>query len=137
MSARYERERTFVARCMPANTRYASQAGRNIWIFTKTTEVGIEFDIAVYYEPDEGGYCARLVSPEIENAWRNPHIGHIFDDGVICLGGASMRSRSRMEDAYAKSCVWAEGIALMLVSKRLGKPTAFPFSLNNDQGEVE
>jgi hypothetical protein len=137
MSARYERERLFVSRNMPANTVYVQRDGRDVWIFTKRTEVGIDFEIALYHDPDEGGYCAQLITPEIETAWCSPHIGHIFTDGVICLGGASMRSRDRMEDAYAKSCVWAEGIALMLVSKRLGKPTAFPFSLNNEQGEVE
>ena len=136
MSARTERERAFVARNMPANTRYVEGGGRDVWFFIKRTEVGIEFEIAVYYDPDEGGYCAQLVSPEIENAWRDPHIGHIFDDGVICLGGDSTRSRSRMEDAYAKSCLWAEGIALMLVAKQTGEPIEFPFSINNKEGEV-
>lgn len=136
MSARYERERVFVSRNMPANTRYVRQDGRDIWIFTKRTEVGIDFDIAVYHDPDEGGYCARLITPELEAAWRNPHIGHLFPDGVICLGGVSMRWRERMDDAYAKSCVWAEGIAAMLVAKQIGQPTPFPFSINNHEGEV-
>lgn len=136
MSSRYERERAFVTRSMPSNTRFVEQGGRSIWIFTKRTEVGVDFDIAIYFEPDEGGYCARLVSPELESAWCNPHIGHIFNDGVICLGGASMRARSKMEDAYSKSCVWAEGIAIMLISKQLGQPSVFPFSTNNVEGEV-
>ncbi len=136
MTTRRERERAAVAEHMPANTRYVRSGGRDVWIFGKRTEVGIDFEIAIYYDPDEAGYCAHLVSPEIEDAWRNPHIGHIFGDGVICLGGASMRSRTKMLDAYAKSCLWAEGIALMLMSKRLGRPTAFPFSVNNTQDEV-
>lgn len=137
MSRRYERERAYVARYMPSNTRFVEQSGRSIWIFTKRTEVDVDFDIAIYFEPDEGGYCARLISPELESAWRHPHVGHIFDDGVICLGDASMRCCSKMEDAFSRSCLWAEGIAIMLVSKRLGHPTVFPFSINNVDGELQ
>jgi hypothetical protein len=136
MNKRYQEELAYRNTFMPAATEYVERSGNHVWIFPKRTEVGIDFKIAIYYSHDEGGYCSQLVSPEIENAWRDPHVGHIFKDGVICLGGASMRSRLHMADAYAKSCVWAEGIAVMIASKAIGSPTSFPFSFNNSDEEV-
>lgn len=136
MQTRLERERNFVLQSMPPNTRYLARAGLQLWFFTKQTEVGIDFEIAIYFDKDEGGYCAQLVNPPIEEAWRNPHIGHIFKDGVICVGGASMRTSPSMDVAYAKSCLWAEGIAIMLRSKQHGHPSEFPFSADNDPDDV-
>lgn len=138
MSARYEQERALVAVHLPSNTRYTMQQGRNVWVFEKGTELGQPFVIAIYFDPDENGYSAQLISPEIEQEWHNPHIGHIFHDGVICLGGPpdQWRAAPNMLEVYAKACLWAEGIAVMMVSKRLGQASEFPFSNNNSPGEV-
>lgn len=139
MSARFERERVAVAQFMPSNTRHVpARGGRDLWIFTKRTEVGVDFEIALYYDPDEQGYSAQLVSPELERAWQNEHIGHIFKDGVICLGGprSAWRAAPDMLEVFGKACLWAEGIAVMIRSKELGRPSEFPFSANNTEGEV-
>jgi hypothetical protein len=138
MSTRLENERAEVLHYLPANTKYVNARGRNVWIFEKTTEVGVAFEIAIYYDPDESepGYCAQLVSPEIEGAWKNAHIGHIFGDGVICFGGASMRTRRTLREAFSKSCLWAEGMAIMIASRLAGRPSEFPFSNNNTENEA-
>lgn len=137
MPARQERDRSYVQRYMPANTMQVSENGLEMYVFEKDTEVGIRFTIAVYYDPDERGYCAQLVYPEIEDSWKNPHIGHIFADGVICFGGDQMRTRETLREAYAKSCLWAEGMAIMVASQFAGTPHEFPFSNNNSPGEVQ
>ena len=136
MSRRREQERVDVAQYMPSNTRHIYVDGRDLWVFKKQTEVRIEFEIAIYYDPDEKGYCAQLVSPDVEEAWKGPHVGHLFDDGVICFGGDSMRTRRTLREAFAKSCLWAEGMAIMIFSHANGTPCEFPFSSNNSPDEA-
>lgn len=138
MTMRLMTEREQVARYLPRSTRYVNADDRHVWIFEKGTEVGVTFEIALYFDPDEDapGYCAQLVSPEIETAWKSPHVGHIFSDGVICFGGASMRTRKSLREAFSKSCLWAEGMAIMLVGQLNGQPCAFPFSNNNAEHDV-
>jgi hypothetical protein len=116
---------------------YVQQDGRDAFIFEKDTEVGIPFTIAVYYDPDEHGYCAQLIGPEVEEAWKSIHVGHLFPDGVICLGGSNMRAKASLREAFAKSCLWAEGMAIMIASHLRGEPSEFPFSNNNSPDEVE
>ena len=138
MSNRFERDRAEVAQYLPSNTRYVPADGRDIWLFQKKTELGITFQIALYYDPDEStpGYCAQVVSPPIEDTWKNPHLGHLWSDGVICLGRSSMRTGRSIREAYSKSCLWAEGMAAMIQSHLAGLPSAFPFSNNNSDAEV-
>jgi hypothetical protein len=140
VNARYERDRAVVARHLPPGTLHTRLQGRDVWTFRKQTEVGIPFELAVYYEPDESpsGYCVRLITPQIEAAWKNPHVGHIYADGTICFGGSSpsWRCRHTLLDAYAKACLWADGMAIMLAAKHAGRPCEFPFSNNNSAADV-
>jgi len=139
MSKRFTKEQEQVSQYLPTSTRHHRLGSKDVWIFKKNTEVGVIFEIALFYDPDEepAGYCAQLISPKIEDAWKNPHIGHIFGDGVICLGGGSMRTRKTMMESFSKSCLWAEGMAIMIQSHLAGRPSEFPFSINNDADEVE
>lgn len=136
MATRREQDASDVANYLPANTRLVRADGRDIWIFTKQTEVRIAFEIAIYYDLDEKGYCAQLVSPDVEDAWREIHTGHLFRDGVICLGGDSMRTRRTLREAFAKACLWSEGMAIMIFSQAQGTPCEFPFSINNTVEEA-
>src|SRR4051794_7075353 len=114
MPTRLEVDILDVQRYMPAKTMRISAEGRELFVFEKNTEVGIPFTIAIYYDPNERGYCGSVVSPEIEKNWKNVHVGHIFADGCICFGGEEMRTRRTLREAYAKSCLWAEGMAVMI-----------------------
>jgi hypothetical protein len=138
MSKRKEQEAQDVAMYLPSNTRRIHADGRDIWIFRKNTELQVVFEIAIYYDPDERGYCAQLVSPEIENDWKDVHVGHLFQDGIICMGynPPSMRARYTLKEAYAKACLWAEGMAIMIMSHRNHTPCEFPFSDNNSSDEA-
>ena len=137
MSTRKEQEQIDVAQFMPSNTRHAVADGRDVWFFKKQTEVLIEFEIAVYYDSDEKGYCAQLVSPEIEEAWKDQHVGHLFRDGVICMGWESMRTRKTLKESFAKACLWAEGMGIMIFSHANGTPCEFPFSENCSAEEAD
>lgn len=136
LNSRLERERQDVARYLPGNTTLTPINGRDVWIFQKNTNFGIEFEIALYYDPDERGYCAQLVKPEIESEWKSAHVGHIFSDGVICFGGNNIRARPSLREAFAKSCLWAEGIGAMIAARDSGNKIPFPFSINNSPGDV-
>ena len=122
---------------MPTGTMPIQLNGCDAFVFEKDTEVGIPFTIAIYYDLNERGYCASLVGPEIEASWKNAHVGHLFSDGAICFGGDQMRTRKTLREAYAKSCLWAEGMAIMIASHLAGKPHHFPFSNNNSPDEAQ
>lgn len=136
--SRREQDQREVARKMPNNTRLVQMEGRDIWIFKKNTELRVQFEIAIYYDSDERGYCAQVLSPEIENSLKGVHVGHLFSDGVICMGYSepSMRARHTLIEAYAKACLWAEGMAVMIQSRKAGRPMPFPFSANNSLNEA-
>ncbi|MGF6635234.1 hypothetical protein [Paraburkholderia sp. MM6662-R1] len=138
MTTRYEQDRADVSRFLPLDTVHSRIGGQDIWTFTKNSQLNVPFTISIYFAPDEQipGYCAQLIEPTVESAWKNVHVGHLFADGVICLGGASMRTMRTLRDAFAKSCLWAEGMAVMIESRRIGEPRAFPFSINNSQSEA-
>ena len=136
MNRRQRADRTTVANRLPRGTTHSVIQGRDVYVFKKNTEVGIQFEIAVYFDADEGGYCAQLYSPAVEESWKNAHVGHLFEDGVICMGFSSMRTRPTLEDAYGRACLWAEGMAIMMRSYEAGTPSEFPFSINNDSTEA-
>lgn len=136
MSTRIERDRADVRQYMPDNTQQVSVEGREIYVFSKNTAVGVPFRIAIFYDADERGYCAQIVGPEINKSWMNPHKGHLYPDGVICFGGDTWRTRTTLREAYAKSCLWAEGMAVMIQSALMGEPTQFPFSINSKEKDA-
>jgi hypothetical protein len=135
--SRRQADSNTVATKLPHNTTHTVMEGRDVYVFKKHTELGIEFEIAVYFDPDEGGYCGQLFAPAIEDAWKSPHVGHLFSDGVICMGATSMRTRPTLEDAYGRACLWAEGMAIMIRSHQAGSPSEFPFSINNSYAEAD
>lgn len=138
MASRRERDGADVARYLPRNTRLLSVNGRDVWVFKKNTELGVVFEIGIYFDPDEDGYCAQVISPEIEASWKNAHVGHIFSDAVICMGyGGNPKTRPTLRASYAKSCLWAEGMAAMIQGLRHGRKIPFPFSINNSENDLE
>ena len=138
MANRRERDSAYVALNLPRNTRLLSINGLDVWVFQKNTVLEVVFEIGIYFDPDEDGYCAQVISPEIEASWKNAHVGHIFSDAVICMGyGGSQRTRPTLLASYAKSCLWAEGMAAMIQGLRHGRKIPFPFSINNSENDLE
>jgi hypothetical protein len=133
--ARYDQDRQYVERHMPKGTRHVSMDGKDCWIFIKNTRIGISITLALYYDRDENGYCAQVLEPALPESLKSIHAGHLFSDGVICMGEDSMRTRRTLGEAYGRSCLWAEGIACVLAGHMVGELTEFPFSINNKESE--
>lgn len=77
-----------------------------------------------YY--DGAHYQVYVISPKLEDYWKNPHTGHIFADGRICFGVDYGSGQPTLKEAFAKSVLWANGIS---IARNGGGP--FPFSANN------
>lgn len=137
-SVRLQREVAEVNGYLPPDTQYRNVQGRDVWVVRKQTEFGILFEFAIYFDPDEQipGYCAQVLSPVLERAWKTPHVGHLMPDGVICLGPSSPRTGPTLRWTWARVCLWAEGMAAMIAAHRRGTPIHFPFSSNNSERDV-
>lgn len=119
MSNRIYRDQADVFKYLPANTKHFNNKGRDIWCYRKNTEVGIEFEIALFFDPDENGYCAQLISPTLEAKWKRDVVC-IYADGAISVGGmqGQSRTRSTLLEVYGRSSLWAEGVAIMLAAEQ-------------------
>ena len=113
---------------LPAATRFDVVDGFEVFTYTVSTNFGTPVVLSAYF--DGSNYQVKLVSPELEHAWMNPHIGHIFEDGRLCLSTDHGGGQPTLRQAFAKSVVWAEGVAAMLA----GAPV-FPYSMNNEHDD--
>ena len=121
---RPEREKRVAATKMPRNTRpIITPDGVSGWLYRVRCELGTEYQLFAYH--DGQYYQVMLVSPVLEHHWHNPHTGHLYSNGRICFGTRYNSGQPSLEDAFAKSVLWANGISVAL---RTG---TFPFSINN------
>jgi len=128
-------DRQTVAKYLPSNTRHVVVAGKDVWIFKKNTQMGIVFEIGIFYDHDEGGYCAQLISPNLEETLGDQHTRHVYNDSVICLGTHTNRTCATLRECFSRCCVWAEGAGVMVASRQRGYGSEFPFSINNSPDE--
>ncbi|MBS1816989.1 MAG: hypothetical protein JSU08_03580 [Acidobacteria bacterium] len=111
---------------LPPTTRLDIIDGFEVFTYSVETSLGIKFVLAAYF--DGSNYQVQLVEPELENEWKSPHRAHIFSsDGRLCLSNSHGGGQPTLRRAFAKSVVWAEGVAAMLA----GSPV-FPYSINNE-----
>jgi hypothetical protein len=148
--ARIDREVAHASKYLPPPGPMLGRArgpnGENLWMVRIQTSTPTparyddpkpgNFEFCLYYDANEGGYVSQVVEPVLEAAWRNPHYGHLYPDGIICFGGSNGRTLPTLREAFAKSVLWAEGIAVMLASKEQGTAIQFPFSPNNSDDEA-
>lgn len=137
-AARRQRELEEVNAYLPSRTRMMRVDSKDVWLVQKDTGMGLRFEFALYFDPNEStpGYCCQVLSPEIERAWKHPHIGHIYSDGILCLGPYNPRTGPSLRFVWARSCIWAEGMAAMLAGKHLGQAVHFPLSINNSKADL-
>lgn len=110
---------------LPPDTRVDMIDGFEVFSYTVPTEFDVPIELAAY--SDGTYYQVKLISPEVETAWKNPHTGHLFSDGQLCLSQSYGGGQPTLRQAYAKSVLWAQGIAAMIMGSE-----RFPFSLNNE-----
>ena len=100
------------------------------WVFrgshySFSCEFGTLYEMFAYF--DGNYYQVLVLSPVVEERYQSAHTGHIYKDGNICFGVDYGSGRPTLEEAYAKSVLWANGFSGMLLSEN----DTFPFSLNN------
>lgn len=123
--ARLEEEQRAVVRFFPRDTALADVDGIKGWSYSVVCEFGQRYEMFAYF--DGTYYQVAVLTPEIEKRFQSPHTGHIFSSGNICFGTSFNNGRPTIEEAYAKSILWANGFSSMLVAH----DETFPFSLNN------
>lgn len=119
-SSRRESERRVVNEKFPRNTRYLEVDGIGGWYYKFSDEFGNPYEMFAYH--DGSVYQVKVVYPEVEGKY-SPHNGHLYGSGRICFGNTD--GMPNLEDAYAKSVLWASGFTVFL------QTGLFPFSLNN------
>lgn len=122
---RKEEESEAVLRCMPSSTmQHKSPDGAEGWIYSFFCSFGELYKMFAYY--DGSYYQVQVLEPPWVKNY-SPHTGHILSGGRICFGLDYNSGRRTLEDAYAKSVLWATGMSAMHHS---GINT-FQFSINN------
>jgi hypothetical protein len=121
-----EAERRIAETKMPANTRmFISREGVRGWLYSFQTEFLDTYKMFAFF--DGSFYQVLVIEPYVEQRFRNPHTGHIFSNGRICMGSGMNSGRRTLADAYAKSVLWANGFSAMIQ----GNLDRFPFNHND------
>lgn len=116
-------EKQIVSQHMPNNTRsLITDEGISGWLYDFTCEIGDEYRMFAYY--DGNYYQVLVIEPKVEGVWNSAHTGHIFSDGRICFGENFDSGLPSLQDAYAKSVLWATGLSVAIRAEH------FPFSNN-------
>ncbi len=119
-------ERRIAQSKMPHNTReIVSREGVRGWLYSFQTEFYDTYRMFAYF--DGSFYQVMVIDPYIESRFCNPHTGHIFSNGRICMGLGMNSGRRTLNDAYAKSVLWANGFSAMIH----GNLDKFPFNYND------
>jgi hypothetical protein len=123
---RNEEELATARKFMPTTTRkHRTEDGVDGWLYSFYCEFGQQYVMFAYF--DGVSYQVIVLQPTVERRFCSPHTGHVFSDGRICFGQAYGGGRKNLQDAYAKSVLWANGMSSMLLSRN----EVFPFSINN------
>lgn len=123
---RLAEDRTIARRKMPTNTVEITTAeGVTGFLYSVASELRDTYKMFAYF--DGAFYQVKVLEPALEERWHSPHTGHLWKDGRICFGQAFGSGMPTLEDAFAKSCLWANGMSVALRDPN----NKFPFSINN------
>jgi hypothetical protein len=125
-ASRLEQDRQAVKRFLPANTREKKlKSGQIGFVFTITCQFGQAYELFLYF--DGNNYQVLVLRPAIEERIRNPHVGHLFTNGQLCLGEGYGNGAPNVQEAYSRSVLWANGITPVI----LGEAREHVLSSNN------
>src|SRR5207253_2157494 len=107
---RRKRDQRIVDAKLPHNTRFLSADGIDGWLYSITTEFADEYKFYVYFDGQH--YMVRLVWPELEKEFTSSHKAHLFlGEGRACLSQKYNGGMPTIDEAFAKSVLWAYGIS--------------------------
>ncbi len=109
-------DRRVVAQKLPSDAREMTVSGVTGWLYDITSEMGDRYTMFIFH--DGSLYQVMVLFPEVAGHY-SPTEGHLFSNGCICLNAE--HGYSTLEQAYAKSVLWATGFSIYL---RTGQ---FPF----------
>ena len=119
-------ERRIVQSRMPDNTReVVSREGVRGWLYSFRTEFRDTYSMFAFF--DGSFYQVLVIAPFVETRYRDPHTGHLYSNGRICMGLGMDSGRRTLAEAYAKSVLWANGFSAMIH----GNLDKFPFNYND------
>jgi hypothetical protein len=98
-------EAELVRRHLPADT---TRHG-NGWAYTVQNEYGDRFELYLYYDEYVRAYRVRLLAPAVEQV-ADGHKTHLYGDGHLCLSPAGSGGQHMLNNAFAESVLWCNGI---------------------------
>ena len=113
-------DRRIVAAKLPRNTTEMTVSGITGWRYSITSQLKDRYKMFTYF--DGSLYQVMVIDPDVAGRY-GIHDTHLFGDGKICLN--QERGYPTLEQAFAKSVLWANGFSIFL------KTNIFPFSNNN------
>jgi hypothetical protein len=99
---------------LPSNTLRRKYEGYNGYLYSFKDEFGQLYTMFLYH--DGSYYQVKLVYPKFDNHSFNIHDCHIYKNRKLCLNKATNGGYHKLEDAYAKSVLWASGFTTYLRS---------------------
>jgi len=107
---RVSNERSFVNSKMPSNTYRVDEDGIEGWMYEINTGDPYyeSYTMFIYY--NSGYYYVKLVDPPYAGKYSVTSC-HLFNDGTLCLSSNTHGGYASMEQAYAKSVLWAKGFS--------------------------
>ena len=112
---RARREQATIAERMPAATREVLADGIRGWLYPVTSGAGDRYELFAWF--DGSAYQVRVVVPDVWGRL-DLHACHLFHDGRICFGRWEGGGARSLEEAYARSVVWANGFSAYLKTRR-------------------
>ena len=106
-------EASLVRKHLPRNT---TQQGHG-WAYTVVNEFQDVFDLFLYWDDYLRAYRVRLLAPALEGLGA-AHRLHIYSDGNLCLSPASGGGKDMLNNAYAESVLWCNGVGAVLRGHR-------------------
>ena len=121
--SRMRTEQKIVRDKFPNNTRLIEVGDVKGWYYSFKDEFNVPYEMYAYFDGD--AYQVKVVSPEVEGKYDSIHECHLYRDGRICFGNQYGGGLPTLEQAFAKSVVWANGFTIYEQTRK------YPFSRNN------
>lgn len=119
---RLDRDRQVAREKLPTGTVEMDFDGVPCFLYQVTCEMGNRYVMCLYFEGRH--YQVKVVEPNLEGHF-GVHGSHLYSDGKLCLSEVTNAGVDSMEQAFARSVLWANGFSVMLAS---GEKHEFPWN---------
>jgi hypothetical protein len=110
--SRMEDDRALVRQKLPSNTVEVEIDGLVCFVYEIKCELEQDYTLCLYFDGEF--YQVRLVEPKLGKDY-GAHSSHLYGDGRLCLSSTTYQGLKDLEQAYARSVLWATGFSFMRV----------------------